>query len=196
MSRLSFLRRHATVLTLAAAAPLSAHAGLTGSTVDLSFSGSGFSAVNFGSAVVGDGVEFSQTATDVFGQIWTFNVDVFDAGVRLSWTESTRAGEPNGGNISAGPDSYTFDLSFGTASVPALDLTRFESQGSFSGSSALSSVSTGAQSFHAGFSGLNSTDVYEFGDVSAVPEPETVSLLLASALIGGLVLRRSRHPQA
>ena len=174
-------------------APLQAHAGFNGQTVGLGYylntmTGDTFNTL---SATVGAGAEFTGTATDTFGQQWTFSIDIADNSINYSWNESTRAGEPNGGNIASAPDSWYFDLTFSAASVPAMALTAFSSSGNYSPHiSNLSNLNNpAANQIHAGFSRLDATDSYT---VTAVPEPETYALLLAGLGLMGSIARRRK----
>lgn len=183
---------------LAATLGTPARAGFNGDTVSLSYNLLNMSGISFSgaSALVGAGAEFSGSATDGFGQIWSFTIDVFDNGVTLGWTESTRAGVPNGGNIASGPDAWSFDLGFAASTVPSMGLTAFSSSGYFSPhTSSLTHLNyPDSQTLHLGFSRLDSTDSYT---VTAVPEPETWALLLAGlGLVGGIARRRARPGHA
>ena len=186
----------AATLLFSAAALLPTHsqAGFNGDTVWANFNGLG-STLDFGYATVGSGVEFTGQQTDGFGQIWNFSIDIFDTGVTLSWTESTRSGEPNGGNISSpSPDAYNFDLWFASATVPSMALAAFSSSGSYSPltPSLTHLYSNDEYSLHAGFSRLDSTDSYT---IAAVPEPESWAMLLAGlGIMGGMARRRVSAP--
>lgn len=178
------------LLSAALSAPV--QAGFNGDTVYLDYNLAGFTSGSASAtfAVVGSGVEFTGTGTDVFGQIWSFSIDVFNNGVTIGWTESTRALEPNGGNISSLPDSYNFELNFASSTVPPMALTAFSSSGMFSpGTSSLSNLSyPDSQTVHIGFGRLDSTDSYT---VTAVPEPESWALLLAGLGLLGFARRRA-----
>lgn len=174
-------------------APLQAHAGFNGQTVGLGYylntmTGDTFNAL---SATVGAGAEFTGTATDTFGQQWSFSIDITDNSINYSWNESTRASEPNGGNIRSAPDSWNFDLTFSAASVPAMTLTGYSSSGQYSPHTpSLTHLSNpAANQIHAGFSRLDATDSYT---VTAVPEPETYALLLAGLGLMGSIARRRK----
>ncbi|MBK7007107.1 MAG: PEP-CTERM sorting domain-containing protein [Burkholderiales bacterium] len=110
----------------------------------------------------------------------------------LAWTESTRASEPNGGNISSGPDSFSFDLAFSGSTLSlATPVVTFASSGAYSPlTSSLSTYSLPTtQSIHVGFSRMDSTDSYT---IAAVPEPETYAMLLAGLGVMGAVARRRK----
>lgn len=168
-----------------------AHAGLTGDTVTGVFNFQGAPALNFGSQTVGAGVEFTGTWVDVFNQSWNISVDVFDNGVKLGWTESTRAAEPNGGNISSGPDSFSFDLSLASSTLPTFGSVAFSSSGSHSpGVSSLKTVYfPSPNAIHIGFARMDSTDSYT---LTAVPEPETYAMLLVGLGLITSVMRKRK----
>jgi hypothetical protein len=182
----------ATLFYATLCAPLQAHAGFNGQTVGLGYYLNTITGDTFNTlaTTVGAGAEFIGTGTDSFGQQWNFSIDITDNSINYSWNESTRAGEPNGGNISSAPDSWSFDLTFSAASVPAMTLTGFNSSGLYSPqTSSLTHLNNPtANQIHAGFSRLDATDSYT---VTAVPEPETYALLLAGlGLMGGIARRK------
>ncbi len=175
-----------------AALPAFAHAGFNGDSATLSFSQSAFGPAPFANpALVGSGVEFSALSTDVFGQRWTLNADVFDNGVKFFWTESTRANEPNGGNIySANP--FTFTLSFANSTVQPLALQSYTSNGHYTDhNSHVQSINyLNPNTVQFQFSQMHSTDQYVF--TNAVPEPETYALMLGGLAMLGLFARRRK----
>lgn len=193
------LHRFLLGLVLAVCLPVSAHAGFIGNTVSGSFFSGGAHSpdpLNFGSATVGAGVEFTGTATDVFGQIWTISVDLFNNGLTLKWTESTRAGQPNGGNISDGTNRWGIDLTFSSPIDPSLALSSYmTSYGTSTPYAGTSNMDTfffpTANSVHIGFHAMLSTDTYTFTTAEAVPAPASVALLgLGLGLFG---FRRARR---
>lgn len=180
---------------LSAALSAPAQAGFNGDTVYLAYDLAGMTGTASSTfALVGAGAEFTGTGTDGFGQVWSFTIDVFNTGVTMGWTESTRASEPNGGNISSIPDSWNFELSFASSAVPPMALTAFSSAGNYSpGTPSLTNLSyPDSQTVHIGFSRLDSTDSYT---VTAVPEPESWALLLAGLGLLGLIRRRTAASQ-
>src|SRR5689334_17994179 len=110
------------LLAIAAGFSPLAHASLIGDSAMLTFNQKGFATpIVFNSPqVVGAGTEFSVSGTDVFGQVWTVNGDIFADGITLSWTESTRS--DNSGNISSGANAFGFDLAFASSVLPTLFL--------------------------------------------------------------------------
>lgn len=180
------------VLAIGLSAATAAQAGLNGESVTGTFNFAGSPVVPFGAGTVGDGVEFTGTWVDPFQQSWAISVDVFDTGVTLSWTESTRAAEPNGGNISSSPDTFSLNLSFGNdvTSIFGASAASFSSAGNYSlqTSSLTNNTMVGSNTVHFGFSRMDSTDVYT---ITAVPEPQTYAMVLTGlCLVGALAGRR------
>jgi hypothetical protein len=179
-------------LSIAASLPTTANAGFSGDTATLTFNDYGFVvAPTFTPATVGDGVEFVGTGTDVFGQKWTFAVDVSDAGVKLNWTGSIRSYE---GNLSSSPDAWLFGLSFANSTVPALTLTSFTSLNSGRPSGLTSVTGSASNAVTFGFQSLYATDTYTF--TTAVPEPETYAMMLAGLGLICSGARRRKSKQA
>lgn len=178
-------------LALTASFPLAAHAGFTGDSATFTYNSFAFtSPVVFASPqTVGGGIEFTGQGIDVFGQNWNFMADIFDTGLTLSMTESTRPG--NAGNLFSNPDTFGFDLSFANSAIPPLMLTNFQTTSAFGGGSRLTSITpTGPNSVHFGFGGLYSGDQYT---ISAVPEPETYALMLGGLGLLAFVARRRQR---
>ncbi|MBK9348425.1 MAG: PEP-CTERM sorting domain-containing protein [Burkholderiales bacterium] len=168
------------VLALVLATSTAAHAGFSGNTVTAAFNYQGSPTVN----------KLLVALARWADQSWNFSIDVFDTGMTLAWTESTRASEPNGGNISSGPDSFSFDLAFSGSTLSlATPVVTFASSGAYSPlTSSLSTYSLPTtQSIHVGFSRMDSTDSYT---IAAVPEPETYAMLLAGLGVMGSRSRR------
>lgn len=171
-----------TALSLSSAfVPASASAGLLGdsATAVLNNPSGAFSSLNnFTSPqTVGAGSEFTGQGTDVFGQIWDITLDVADNAFTVSWTEQTRAGEPNGGNISCGSNCLGLDLSFASSILPSVAFNAFSSSGNYSPltPSYVALSLTGPNSLHVEFSRMDSTDSYTFS--TSVPEPATLALM-------------------
>ncbi|MEB0012585.1 PEP-CTERM sorting domain-containing protein [Glaciimonas sp. Gout2] len=176
----------ASITLVAAFFPLMAQASFIGDSATLTYNNFAFNTpVVFSSpSTVGNNVEFSGQGTDVFGQIWNMMGDVFDDGIKLSWTESTRNGN---GNISAGNGRFGFDLSFASSVVPLLSLSSYTTTYPTTSSSLDNITSTGPNSVHFGFNGLYSGDTYIFS--GEVPEPATLALF-GFGLFGFAVSRR------
>ena len=181
------------LLSMIASAALNANATLIGDTVTAQLSNpanndASFN-LNLGSAIVGTGVEFSGTNTDVFGQIWDTLVDVDASSFTISWTERTRAGS---GNIFDGNDFIRLTLS---------DLDWINGPGSITGVSLASAAVTldrntainfTSDSVIVDFSGLYHGDSYTFDITTShdVPEPTTLALMVLGLV--GLGFRRRK----
>ena len=98
-------------LVLISGLSFSSNATLIGDSVEATINGSSVFTVNndFGTGVVGLGVDLTANATDVFRQDWNLTVDVFDSGFSLGWTETTRPDQ--GGNISGSIDLLSITIS-------------------------------------------------------------------------------------
>lgn len=184
----------AAALAALLALPLQAQASFTGQNVTLSYQLPHMPDATFNtlSAIVSADpvVEFLGSATDTFGQKWDFSIDIRETSIVYGWTESTRANEPNGGNIGAAQDTWRFDLTFSGGDLPDMKLTGFTTAGMFGASSPnILLYKPAPDTLHAGFGLLASTDVYT---VSAVPEADTWAMLLAGLGLMGSVARR-RH---
>lgn len=179
----------ALALVIAGCLPGLANATYYGQTVQASFGGfDGANGFDFGSATVGDGVEFTHAASDGFGQIWTFSLDITQDSTIVSWTEGTRP--DNQGNIWGNPDAFLFKLGFSSPLAPlALSHSQFTSQGQ--DPSGLSSISYSPPgTVKVGFNHLVSGESYIFS--SAVPEPGSYAMLLAGLGLVGYAARRRR----
>lgn len=184
----------AVIWAIAVTSPIAAQASFTGVDASLTFSNLAFEndpVIFSNPQTVGPGVEFVSTGTDVFGQIWTFSVDISDKNIQFNFDESTRAGEPNGGNIFGPSGGFAFDLTFALPTVPPLFLKSYQSSGFFSdGVSALTEISHPApNSVHFGFDRLFATDEYI---ISVIPEPEIYAMLLAGLGLIGFALHRRK----
>ncbi|WP_338844830.1 PEP-CTERM sorting domain-containing protein [Massilia sp. W12] len=192
MLKLNFAAR---LLATAAIAtlPALAHAGYNGDFASLSFSHNAFGTPVFSNpAQVGAGVEFSALSVDNFGHRWTLNGDVSDNGFTLFWTESTRAHEPNGGNISMSVPAE-FTLSFANSTVQPLMLQSYSSQGRYSnGQARLTGIEyLNANTVKFKFNALYDTDRYVFAN--AVPEAQTYAMMLGGLAMLGLFSRRRKQ---
>lgn len=183
---------------LIAFSPMMANAGLNGDTATVNYGGwiyDNAGAPSPASAAIGAGMEFSQSFTDLFGQVWTVNGDFSDDSLSLAWTESTRS--PGDGNISSAVGLFTLDYSFNLSSISSVALTSFASTGQFSpGTSSLGLITTGANSFQLQFSRLDDGDSYNLsinGVANPVPEPETYAMMLAGLGLLGLMARRRKQ---
>lgn len=176
-------------LVIASCLPGLAKAAYYGQTVHADFSGfDTYNSFDFGTAVVGDGVEFTRTAGDAFGQIWTFSIDITNTNTIVSWVEGTRFNHE--GNTWGEPDSFGFNLEFSAPLTPlSLSHTHFHGQdGVVSGLSGVSYQQPDA--VHFGFSHLVSGESYLFS--SAVPEPGSYAMLLAGLGLVGCAARRRK----
>jgi PEP-CTERM motif len=144
-------------------------------------------------AVVGSGVEFSTTGTDVFGTGWAFTVDFAATSLTIKFTAPSN---PNG-NVNASP---ILNMSFGGFSgVTPLAFASYTCAPpadfactTFSGgpnSTILSSTST---AFNVQFDVLRTGETYVFGVIQAVPEPATWAMLITGFGLTGTALRRRR----
>jgi PEP-CTERM motif len=142
-------------------------------------------------AVVGGGVEFSTTGTDVFSQRWTFTADFSATALTITFTTP---GNPNG-NVSSAP---AIRMAFGGFSgVTPLAFTSYACApaasfacGTFGGGPSYTITTSTASAFNVDFTTLRTGETYVFGVLPAVPEPGTWAMMLTGFGLAGVALRR------
>ncbi len=187
--------------------PMAANADLIGDVIDADLSnpnGAGSFEINpnFGSGAVGDGVDFTAVASDTFGQIWDFSLDVFGDGFTVSWTERTRNGD---GNINDGDDMIRISLSdldwVGmVGEIVDVILVDYSCEpmdsfacGTFGSGPNLTAIAFGTDWLSVDFQTLRHGESYTFGiEATHVPEPSAIALLGIGLLGMGMARRRRK----
>lgn len=182
--------------------PFAANADLIGDTVNGSL-GSDFGnlvTTPFDpTAVVGGGVEFTGVITDVFGQIWSIDLDIGASSFSVAISESTRDGD---GNISDGPNLmdisiWNLDWLPGPGFITDVVLSSYScasagfSCETFGGGPDISVLDFGADFINFSANVMRDGELYEFDITATVPEPGTLALL-GIGLLGMGAARRKK----
>jgi len=182
--------------------PFSVNATLIGDNVEAILSSSGSFEINnnFGLGIVGNDIDFQATATDPFGQIWDFSLDIFDNGFTVDFTERTRT---IFANISGASDLIRITLNdldwLGTPEeIVNVTLDNYACLGvgncTFKVNDSNTAIGWDSDSLYVEFSGLLSDEQYTFAIDTVpvdVPEPSILTLL-GLGLVGMCATRRKR----